>query len=68
MVHTKAEEAETVEIMVVGVDGVEIRDAQEEEGEFMADTEEVVAVVVDAAEVMIHHIPPPIYHLQSGMP
>jgi len=68
MVHSKAEEADTVEIMVVGVEDVEIRDAQEEKGEFMAGTEKVVAVVVDVAEVMIHHMPPPIYYLQSGMP
>ena len=68
MVHSKAEEADMVEIMVVAEEDVHIRDAQVEEVGFMADTEEVVAAVVDAAEVMIHHMPPPIYHLQSGMP
>jgi hypothetical protein len=68
MAHIKAKEVNTVPITVVGVEDVKIRDAQEEEGESMGDTEKVVAVVVDVVEVMIHHRPPPLYHLQSGTP
>jgi len=64
LAHIKAKEVNTVPITVVGVEDVKIRDAQEEEGDSMGDTEKVVAVV----EVMIHHRPPPLYHLQSGTP